>query len=266
MTEKTELELEARIARARTILQRLQSDIESASAFQARARSQRFTPPILTLVPPSARKHVAWWVQSALKALDGIESDPTEFPLGSSPCEAVWRPVYGYEDRYEVSSEGQVRTLLGTRSGRLLSPFRQHRGYLYVTLWSETGDRRHYPVHRLVIEAFTGPRPPGLQVAHTNGVPTDNRAENLRWVTPKQNHDDRRRHGRMAHGEANHAAKLDLRRVDTIRRLRGTMTARDVAYLAQVDPTTIGDIWNGKTWVEGDDTNMGPIRGPEETT
>jgi hypothetical protein len=60
----------------------------------------------------------------------------------------------------------------------------------------EYGGTEAYPhVHKLVLEAFTGqPRPEGMVCCHVNGNPSDNRLENLRWGTLRDNAADKRRH------------------------------------------------------------------------
>ena len=121
-----------------------------------------------------------------------------------------WLPVRGYEGKYEVSDHGRVRTvpiLHKTRGGgEAILPSRiltQHkRGgkpgdyYRGVSLTQ----RSHY-VHRLVLEAFVGPCPPGQQCRHLNGIPTDNRLENLAWGTPSEDNFDRIRHGTHQHSK-----------------------------------------------------------------
>jgi hypothetical protein len=64
-------------------------------------------------------------------------------------------------------------------------------------------------VHAIVCETFHGPRPPGKQAAHENGVPSDCRAVNLSWKTCVENHADRERHGTLLHGEAHPKARLN---------------------------------------------------------
>ena len=105
-----------------------------------------------------------------------------------------WRPVVGYETRYEVSSMGQVRSIL-TRAGnpqkRILKPGPNSDGRMSVDLLTRT-----VYVHRIVAKAFHGvPSDPSLVVCHNNGDHTDNRSDNLRWDTASGNVQDSLRHG-----------------------------------------------------------------------
>jgi hypothetical protein len=79
--------------------------------------------------------------------------------------------------------------------------------------------RQHY-VHRLVLVAFVGPRPPGLVCCHNDGNPLNNRVENLRWDTYEANEADKLRHGTKLVGEQTNA-KLTEEDVSEIRRLAG---------------------------------------------
>lgn len=121
-----------------------------------------------------------------------------------------WRPVVGYEGLYEVSDRGRVRSLdrvitrpetvrgprEARRRGAVMKPFPQSKqGHLQVNL-SKDGSTRKGSVHILVLEAFVGPRPVGLNGLHANDIPTDNRVENLRWGTISENGHDAVRNGR----------------------------------------------------------------------
>lgn len=115
------------------------------------------------------------------------ESDSTR------PAE-LWKPVVRYEDRYEVSSTGRVRSLLG--GGRVLKPRIAGGGYPQYSM-SRPGKLRTYLVHNLVLEAFVGPRPSPKHVCrHLDGDPANNALTNLRWGTYEENSRDRTRHGR----------------------------------------------------------------------
>jgi hypothetical protein len=68
-------------------------------------------------------------------------------------------------------------------------------GYLMVSIRRIDGRYAQRRVHQLVATSFLGPRPsPAHVVDHIDGIPTHNGLENLRWVTPKENRDNRSRH------------------------------------------------------------------------
>lgn len=86
---------------------------------------------------------------------------------------------------YEISSYGNLKR---TKDGkaRLTKPEILKKGYLRVAIY-ENGKRKRYLVHRLVAEYFI-PNPLNKsQVDHINNKTSDNKVENLRWVTPKEN-------------------------------------------------------------------------------
>jgi len=60
------------------------------------------------------------------------------------------------------------------------------RGYIHVSLAAADGARRWFQLQCLILEVFVGPRPPGMEACHANGIRHDNRPENLElWVTPQ---------------------------------------------------------------------------------
>lgn len=90
-----------------------------------------------------------------------------------------WRQVPGWP--YEVSNQGQVR-----KAGRIVSPTKTDHGYLKVWMWDGKTEQPAY-VHQLVLWAFVGPQPDGMDTNHRNGVKTDNRLENLEYCTRSEN-------------------------------------------------------------------------------
>ena len=118
-----------------------------------------------------------------------------------------WKPVVGYEGRYEISSAGRVYSHV---SGKMLKPWcspKARRVQLQVFLFTADGARKPRLVHRLVLEAFVGPCPEGMQACHFNDVPDDNRLLNLRWDMSSANKFDEVRNGKHAHARKTHCKR-----------------------------------------------------------
>ncbi len=95
----------------------------------------------------------------------------------------IWHKCEVPYTRYEVSNQGRVRN---AHTERVLRSRKRRNGYLQIGLWYK-GQRRVYSVHSLVATAFVEGWREGLEVNHKNGVKTDNRAENMEWVTSSEN-------------------------------------------------------------------------------
>ncbi|MDV4829909.1 NUMOD4 motif-containing HNH endonuclease [Enterococcus faecium] len=99
-----------------------------------------------------------------------------------------WRDIAGYEEEYEVSNCGRVRSLnyMRTKQAKELTPVKDGMGYLFVNLY-KNGKNRGFKIHRLVAQAFI-PNPENKpQVNHIDEDKTNNCAENLEWCTAKEN-------------------------------------------------------------------------------
>lgn len=97
--------------------------------------------------------------------------------------EEIWKSVTGFERYYKVSSFGRVLSL---RRNKIMSPDLSRQGYPCVFLKGKNKKRRVF-IHRLVCEEFIPNTENKLQIDHINTIRTDNRVENLRWVTATEN-------------------------------------------------------------------------------
>ena len=93
-----------------------------------------------------------------------------------------WKIVEGTNGMYSISNHGEVK---GCRVSLVKQSFTAD-GYPCVAI-RKNGKNWRVTVHRLVAKAFVDGYKPGLQVNHKDGVKTNNHAENLEWVTTKQN-------------------------------------------------------------------------------
>ena len=108
----------------------------------------------------------------------------------------IWKTIEGTNGEYQVSDTGLVKS---TKTGRILRPAVDARGYERVCLFKMDRDRR-YKVHRLVAMAFIH-NPDNLpQVNHIDGNKRNNNVSNLEWVTNEQNMHHAKEHGlRIGH-------------------------------------------------------------------
>ena len=168
-----------------------------------------------------------------------------------------WREIPGYELYYAASNYGRIKSLLRTvRRGdgvrmvreRILKPGIVTSGHFIVGIHRK-GVTETHKVHRLVLESFIGPCPPGMGACHDDGDPSNNRLDNLRWDTHQANMDDKIRHGTLAKGERQGLAKLTDEKVREIRaRLAKGELQYEIAAAYGVCKTSISFIKAGKTW------------------
>ena len=94
-----------------------------------------------------------------------------------------WKIIKETNGLYEISENGLVRK---TKTGKIIKPIPNEKGYLRIKLLINY--KRHiFRVHRLVAQAFI-PNPNNKpQVNHINGIKTDNRVQNLEWVSNSEN-------------------------------------------------------------------------------
>lgn len=115
------------------------------------------------------------------------------------PCVEIWKPIPG-QPGYEASNLGRIRSIdrsIGGKNPRRLRgkilklAVNPHGGHLQVNLACKT-----FRVPGLVMRAFVGECPPGLEVCHHDDDPSNNSLRNMRYDTRLSNHADRKKNGR----------------------------------------------------------------------
>ena len=168
-----------------------------------------------------------------------------------------WKDVVGYEGLYQVSDMGVVKRIAigqGSVSGRILK--HRKRGeykHLGVVLYKNKKPKA-FLIHRLVLVAFRGLCPNGMEARHLNGNGGDNRIDNLSWDTHSVNMQDRKSHGTTYNGDqkgsSNPSAKINEKKVKMIKKhLReGKLRGSQIARLFEISPQAVCCIKKGRNW------------------
>ena len=169
---------------------------------------------------------------------------------------AIWKPIPGYADCYEVSDKGDVRRTT-TRSGKpTCKPCRPGccRGYTRYVL-CKGGVTSTFSGHKLVWIAFRGSIPPGIQINHRNGQKADNSIGNLELCTQSENTLHAFRvlgvapNKNPSPGSKNGRAKLKEDDIPVIKELYSSgLSQQKIADRFGVDQTAISRIVIGKGW------------------
>lgn len=114
-----------------------------------------------------------------------------------------WKPISGYENLYEVSSLGRIKSFHKDKvNGKIMKLFTEkssHTNYKCLTLVDNTGNKKQYRVHRIVAEMFLPNKKDKRFVNHIDNNGENNNIENLEWCTQSENiqhshNQDRQRH------------------------------------------------------------------------
>lgn len=171
-----------------------------------------------------------------------------------------YRDIEGFEG-YRVGSDGTVwscwERAKGKGSGRKwvmgsewrqckLTPF--NNGYMSVTL-CRNGEPKRCTVHSIVLSAFRGERPSGLEARHLDGNRQNNHLTNLAWGTNAENVADKLRHGTTGKGERNGRAKLnEAKALAALDRIAAGESKSAVARDLGIGWTTLDHLASGRSW------------------
>lgn len=144
---------------------------------------------------------------------------------------------------------GNRKAVLSWSNAKRASIRISHHGYKMIILHGTTGKDRSANIHTLVLEAFVGPRPDGLECRHIDGNKLNNHLSNLVWGTSRENNHDKKQHGTLLVGSKNPAAKLTNADVLEIRRRRASgEKCKSIADDFNISDVSVSYIAKRITW------------------
>lgn len=170
----------------------------------------------------------------------------------------IWKSIPGWEDRYQASSLGRIRSIERTDSmnrkklSKILKfTLNKNTKYLQISFYVSEGKVKTYRVHRLIALTFI----PNLEnkptVNHKNSERTDNKIINLEWASTQEqiNHTIFMKR-KTDYGENNYHAKITEKDIVKIFELWNSKrhTQKSIGKIFNLSVAHIGDILNGKRW------------------
>lgn len=126
----------------------------------------------------------------------------------------MWRDIKGFEGLYQISNEGQIKTV-ATQKLRLVALHPS--GYLFISLYKKGKTHSRF-VHRLLAESFIDNPDGKREVNHIDGDKQNNELHNLQWATTTENVMHALKLGLMKTGEDHVQSKLSNEDTNYIRK------------------------------------------------
>lgn len=164
-----------------------------------------------------------------------------------------WRWVPDW-DWYLVSDYGRLISLHGSKP-KLTCGCHCH-GYIHVTLTQYTDHGKVVKIkklHQLVLSAFVGPCPTGMEVNHKNGIRDDNRLENLEYCTSSENTLHAVKLGTWPIGERRWNSKYSRSQADLVLELKDEgLRPAEIARRTLLPMSFVCHVWSGRLWKSHD--------------
>jgi len=166
----------------------------------------------------------------------------------------IWKQITGYENLYEVSNLGRVKSLIRTKhikEDRIMKPTAHCTGYQIIGL-TVNGKQKLFRLHRIVALHFCEKKDDCDVVNHKNGIKDDNKASNLEWTTVSGNTSHSFAMGLQSvrRGQESNLSVLSESDVIKIREKfkEGGYTKKQIGLLFNVSRTCIHHIVNRINW------------------
>jgi len=169
----------------------------------------------------------------------------------------IWKDIPGQNGFYQASNIGRIRSVDRVingkrykinRKGGIIKQSISKNGYCHITLQGLNGVKKNFSVHRLILSSFIGNSE--LHCNHINGIKTDNRIENLEWVTQSENmkHAHVMNLVNLPKGSDHFNSKLTNEIVLNIRENKYNLTQNEFCALYDVGQSCISAIQLNKKW------------------
>lgn len=164
--------------------------------------------------------------------------------------EEIWKDIEGYEGLYQISSLGKIKN----KEGKILKTRKDTGGYLLINLFKNKKNKT-FRVHRLVANAFILNPENKMEVDHIDTNKENNNVKNLKWVTSKENSNNKLTLKHFSESQKGKVTSEDtknkLRKINTIpiycKELNKVFfSIRECARELSLDPSAIAKVCKGK--------------------